>query len=47
MHRDCVGSEQPIRPGKVNRMTAGRGIAHSEQSMTGAPIAQFEAENRS
>ena len=31
MHRDSVGSEQPIRPGEVNWMTAGRGIAHSER----------------
>jgi redox-sensitive bicupin YhaK (pirin superfamily) len=26
MHRDSVGSQQPIRPGEVNWMTAGRGI---------------------
>ena len=31
MHRDSVGSEQPIRPGAVNWMTAGRGITHSER----------------
>jgi redox-sensitive bicupin YhaK (pirin superfamily) len=31
MHRDSVGSEQAIRPGEVNWMTAGRGIAHSER----------------
>ncbi len=31
MHRDSVGSEQSIRPGEVNWMTAGRGIAHSER----------------
>jgi redox-sensitive bicupin YhaK (pirin superfamily) len=31
MHRDSVGSEQPIRPGEVNWMTAGRGITHSER----------------
>jgi redox-sensitive bicupin YhaK (pirin superfamily) len=31
MHRDSVGSEQPIRPGEVNFMTAGRGITHSER----------------
>jgi redox-sensitive bicupin YhaK (pirin superfamily) len=31
MHRDSVGSEQPIRPGEVNLMTAGRGITHSER----------------
>jgi redox-sensitive bicupin YhaK (pirin superfamily) len=31
LHRDSVGSEQPIRPGEVNWMTAGRGITHSER----------------
>jgi redox-sensitive bicupin YhaK (pirin superfamily) len=31
-HRDSLGSEQPIRPGDVNWMTAGRGIVHSERS---------------
>lgn len=31
IHRDSVGSEQPIRPGDVNWMTAGRGITHSER----------------
>ncbi len=31
MHRDSAGSEQPIRPGEVNWMTAGRGITHSER----------------
>lgn len=32
MHRDTLGSQQAIRPGDVNWMTAGRGIAHSERS---------------
>jgi redox-sensitive bicupin YhaK (pirin superfamily) len=31
MHRDSLGSEQPIIPGEVNWMTAGRGISHSER----------------
>ena len=31
MHRDSVGSEQPVRPGEVNWMTAGQGITHSER----------------
>jgi redox-sensitive bicupin YhaK (pirin superfamily) len=31
-HRDSLGSFQPILPGAVNWMTAGRGIAHSERS---------------
>ncbi|HEU0199856.1 MAG TPA: pirin family protein, partial [Burkholderiaceae bacterium] len=30
-HRDSLGSEQPIRPGEVNWMIAGRGITHSER----------------
>jgi redox-sensitive bicupin YhaK (pirin superfamily) len=34
MHRDTLGSQQPIRPGEVNWMTAGRGIAHSERTPT-------------
>ncbi len=32
LHRDSLGSVQPIRPGDVNWMTAGRGIVHSERS---------------
>jgi redox-sensitive bicupin YhaK (pirin superfamily) len=32
MHRDTLGSVQEIRPGDVNWMTAGRGIAHSERT---------------
>ena len=31
MHRDSLGSEQPIRPAEVNWMTAGQGITHSER----------------
>lgn len=31
MHRDSIGSEEAIRPGEVNWMTAGRGITHSER----------------
>ena len=31
MHRDSVGSEQAVRPGEVNWMTAGSGITHSER----------------
>ena len=30
-HRDSLGVKQVIRPGEVNWMTAGRGIAHSER----------------
>lgn len=32
VHRDSLGSEQTIRPGELNWMTAGRGIVHSERS---------------
>ncbi|MGF1640763.1 MAG: pirin family protein [Rhodospirillales bacterium] len=32
VHRDSLGVVQPIRPGEVNWMTAGRGIVHSERS---------------
>jgi redox-sensitive bicupin YhaK (pirin superfamily) len=32
VHRDSLGSVQPIRPGEVNWMTAGSGIVHSERS---------------
>ncbi len=32
VHRDSLGTLQPIRPGDVNWMTAGRGIAHSERT---------------
>jgi redox-sensitive bicupin YhaK (pirin superfamily) len=31
VHRDSLASEQPIRPGEVNWMTAGSGITHSER----------------
>lgn len=32
MHADSLGWRQPIRPGEVNWMKAGRGITHSERS---------------
>ena len=32
MHRDSLGYEQPIEPGAVNLMVAGRGIVHSERA---------------
>jgi redox-sensitive bicupin YhaK (pirin superfamily) len=35
MHRDSLGSVQPIRPGEINWMSAGRGIVHSERSPDG------------
>jgi redox-sensitive bicupin YhaK (pirin superfamily) len=33
LHNDSLGNRQVIRPGEVNLMTAGRGIAHSEESV--------------
>lgn len=35
LHRDSVGSLQSIRPGQLNVMTSGHGIAHSEESVPG------------
>ncbi|MGE4406252.1 pirin family protein [Pseudomonas sp.] len=35
LHRDSLGNAQVIRPGQVNLMTAGHGIAHTEESMPG------------
>jgi hypothetical protein len=32
LHRDSLGTQQAIRPGALNWMTAGRGIVHSERS---------------
>jgi redox-sensitive bicupin YhaK (pirin superfamily) len=32
LHRDSLGSEQVIRPGELDLMTAGHGIAHSEET---------------
>ena len=37
LHRDSLGYEQIIRPGQVNLMTAGNGIAHSEESVNNDP----------
>lgn len=31
LHRDSLGSEQVIRPGQLNLMTAGHGVSHSEE----------------
>lgn len=33
LHRDSLGSTQVIEPGQLNLMTAGNGIAHSEESL--------------
>lgn len=35
VRRDSLGTEQDLRPGQLNLMTAGRGAAHSEESRGG------------
>jgi redox-sensitive bicupin YhaK (pirin superfamily) len=42
LHRDSLGVVQPIRPGDLNWMTAGRGIAHSERT----PVERRHIEHR-
>ena len=37
LHTDSIGSQQLIRPGQLNVMTAGQGIAHAEVSPADAP----------
>ncbi|MGY4642481.1 pirin family protein [Cellulomonas sp. URHB0016] len=37
-HRDSVGSDVVVRPGQLNVMTAGRGVAHSEVSVGAGPL---------
>lgn len=48
LHRDSLGTVQPIRPGEVNWMTAGRGIVHSERTpealrLSGSRLAGIQA----
>lgn len=38
LHTDSLGSEQVIRPGQLNLMTAGHGICHAEISPDDAPV---------
>ncbi|MGW4425516.1 pirin family protein [Streptosporangium sp. NPDC004631] len=38
LHRDSLGSEQPIRPGQLNLMTSGRAVSHAEESPPGAEL---------
>lgn len=37
LHSDSLGTEQLIRPGQLNLMTAGRGIAHAEEGVDIGP----------
>lgn len=43
-HRDSLGVKQIIRPGEVNWMTAGKGIAHSERFEDPAALAGGDLE---
>jgi redox-sensitive bicupin YhaK (pirin superfamily) len=43
-HRDSTGVEQIIKPGEVNWMTAGKGIAHSERFENPAILAGGQLE---
>src|SRR5687768_10506597 len=43
-HRDSLGVEQIVKPGEVNWMTAGSGIAHSERFEDPAMLAGGELE---
>lgn len=38
LHTDSLGSEQLIRPGQLNLMTAGHGIAHAEEGVDVGPV---------
>ncbi len=37
LHRDSLGSEQVIRPGQLNVMTAGIGVSHAEEPIARRP----------
>jgi redox-sensitive bicupin YhaK (pirin superfamily) len=34
LHKDSLGSEQPISPGQLNLMHAGEGVAHAEEQLS-------------
>ena len=38
LHRDSLGSEQLIRPGQLNLMTAGHGVSHAEEGPAGIEV---------
>jgi redox-sensitive bicupin YhaK (pirin superfamily) len=43
--RDSLGTEQPVRPGQLNLMTAGHGVSHAEEAarvllLGGEPFAE-------
>ena len=37
LHSDSLGNQQPIRPGQLNLMTSGQGIAHAEDARAMPP----------
>lgn len=40
VHRDSLGSEQTIRPGQLNLMTAGAGVSHAEETAAATTTTQ-------
>lgn len=40
-HRDSMGNGSIIRPGEVQRMTAGTGVVHSEQNASATDVVHF------
>jgi redox-sensitive bicupin YhaK (pirin superfamily) len=41
VHRDTLGSHMPIKPGAINWMSAGKGIAHSERIANDGRVKQL------
>ncbi|MFC4858060.1 pirin family protein [Actinophytocola glycyrrhizae] len=41
-HRDSLGSDVLVRPGQLNLMTAGSGVAHSEISTSAGPLSGLQ-----
>lgn len=40
LHSDSLGTQQPIRPGQLNLMTAGHGVAHAEEGLETKAVAE-------
>jgi quercetin 2,3-dioxygenase len=38
LHRDSLGTTATVRPGELNLMSAGRGVAHSEETPRGSTV---------
>jgi redox-sensitive bicupin YhaK (pirin superfamily) len=43
-HVDSLGSDQLIRPGELNLMTAANGVVHAEESRASSPVVQHGAQ---